>query len=320
MRLRRALHRRNLNIAVQETLSIATAIDAAYLLPLKVMLASLKKHLRPSFRPVLYLLNQNLSNEQVASIAALIETHSIVPGSDALRALPQQRGFLPEAAFPLLLADLLPPSVERILFLDPDLLILDDVATIWEMDLRDNVLAAVADQAIPLCSSPRGVKNRSELGVPDDAPYFNAGVMLVDIARWKRSDALSRACEYIRTREGNVDFFHQEALNSVLWNDWLRLDQRWNCIASLTGRGDSVHGSRASTAPGIVHFAGRFKPWRFRVGGPFASRYADFASLYANGELPPTVSFWERLLSIYDRYLRNYLYGFERTLWNNRLI
>jgi hypothetical protein len=109
-------------------------------------------------------------------------------------------------------------------------------------------------------------------------------------------------------------------LNAVLWNDWLRLDGRWNCIASLTGRGNGTHGSRASMAPGIVHFAGRFKPWRFRVGGQFASRYDDFASLCVNGESPTTVAFSEKLLSIYDRYLRNYLYGFERKLWNNRLI
>jgi lipopolysaccharide biosynthesis glycosyltransferase len=142
----------------------------------------------------------------------------------------------------------------------------------------------------------------------------------MDIVRWKSSDASARACEYIRTRDGQVDFFHQEGLNAVLSNDWLRLDQRWNCIASLTERGNGTFGSRASVAPRIVHFAGRFKPWRFRVGGSFASRYEEFASLFANVEAPPTVSFSEKLLSIYDRYLRNYLYGFERTLWNNRLI
>lgn len=299
---------------------IATAINEAYVLPLRVMIASLKEHLRPSFRPVLYLLNQDLNAQQLESIATLVETHSIVPGGDAIRALPRQRGFLPEASFPLLLADLLPESVDRVLFLDPDLLILDDVAKIRETDLGDNVIAAVADQAIPLCSSPRGVKNRHELGVPDTAPYFNAGVMLIDVARWRRLEVSARAIEYISQRDGQTDYFHQEALNAVLWNDWLPLDQKWNLIASLTGRHYGPYESMVPVQPGIVHFAGRFKPWRFRIGGPFAASYDEYVARYSNGELPRDTSFSERLLGIYDRHVRDYVYDLERALWNNRLI
>src|SRR6516165_5662678 len=165
---------------------IATAINEAYLLPLRVMLASLKAHLNPSHRPVLFLLNPGLGAEQLRTIAQLAETQSIVPSVAMTRMLPRSPRYVVETAFPLLLSDLLPEFVERVLFLDPDTLVLDDVATIWETDVSDSALAAVADQAIPLCSSPRGVKDWSSFGIPETAPYFNAGVMLINLTRWRR--------------------------------------------------------------------------------------------------------------------------------------
>ena len=276
----------------------------------------MKERLRSSLRPVLYLLNRRLSDSQLESIRCLVETHSIVPDTATLASLPRNSTFPPETAFPLLLPQLLPESVERVLFLDPDLLVLDDIGTIWEMDLAGNFVGAVADQAIPFASSPRGVNARRESDIPDDAPYFNAGVLLIDLEKWRSNDIAGQARRYLE--RNNVDFFHQEALNAVLWDKWLKLDERWNLIASLTSRSYSANDARAIENPGIVHFAGKFKPWRIRVGGPFASAYYD--ELANLGESSPQVNGVEALLSIYDRYLRDFLYPTEHLLWKRRLI
>jgi lipopolysaccharide biosynthesis glycosyltransferase len=91
-----------------------------------------------------------------------------------------------------------------------------------------------------------------------------------------------------------------------LWDSWLPLDPRWNLVASLTGRKRFSWGP-----PGIVHFAGRFKPWRMRVGGPFASLYDEFLAK-SGGEIRRTASVSDTMLGVYDRYLRNYLYSIER--------
>lgn len=305
---------------MQEPLFIAAGINGAYVLPLKVMLASLKEYLASTYRPVLYLLNRSLSPEQLESISLLVETHSIVPSDDQTKMLARQRGFPTEAAFPLLLPDLLPESVERVLFLDADILVLDDVAKIWEADISGSSVAAVADQAIPICSSPRGVKNRSALGIPDAAPYFNAGVMVLNLARWRRLGVASRAHEYLRQLDGQADFLHQEALNAVLWNDWLPLDQRWNLVASLTGRRYGPHRRTTWTPPGIVHFSGRLKPWRMHVGGPFAAAYDQYLARCSAGAFRRNRSLAEKVASLYDRNLRDYFYSCERALWNRRMI
>ena len=304
---------------MQIPLFIATAIDERYLLPLRVMLVSLNAHLNPSYRPVLFLLNTRLGADQLKTIAALVETQSIVPSPAATCMLPRSPRFIAETAFPLLLSDLLPESLERVLFLDPDMLVLDDIASIWETDISNNSVAAVADQAIPLCSSPRGVKDRRSLGIPDSAPYFNAGVMLINLRRWKRLNIPARASEYCHRISGPTDFLQQEALNAVLWDSWLPLDPRWNLVASLTGRAYGPYKRFSWGPPGIVHFAGRFKPWRMRVGGPFASLYDEFLAK-SGGEIRRTESVSDTMLSVYDRYLRNYLYSIERSLWTRRMI
>jgi lipopolysaccharide biosynthesis glycosyltransferase len=304
---------------LQTPLFIATASTEGYLLPLRVMLVSLKAHLNPSYRPVLFLFNTRIGAEQLMTIAALVETHSIVPSPAATSMLPRSPRFIAETAFPLLLSNLLPESLERVLFLDPDMLVLDDIARIWETEISNSSVAAVVDQAIPLCSSIRGVKDRSNLGIPDTAPYFNAGVMLVNLKRWKRLNIPVRASEYFHRFSGQTDFLHQEALNAVLWDDWLPLDQRWNLVASLTGRAYGPYKRFSWGPPGIVHFAGRFKPWRMRIGGPFAALYDEFLAR-SGSEIRRNESMPDKMLSVYDRYLRNYFYSLERSLWNRRII
>ena len=205
------------------------------------------------------------------------------------------------------------------------MLVLDDIARIWETNISNSSVAAVVDQAIPLCSSPRGVKDRSSLGIPDSAPYFNAGVMLVNLTRWRRLNVPARASEYFHRMSGRTDFLHQEALNAVLWDSWLPLDPRWNLVASLTGRAYGPYKRFSWGPPGIVHFAGRFKPWRMRVGGPFdrAARRAFVAAEFlakSGGEIRRTESVSDTMLSVYDRYVRNYLYSIERSLWTRRMI
>lgn len=279
--------------------------------------ASLQEHLRSSLLPILYLLNRSLEASDLQSIAGLIDTRSIVPPDAALEKLPRQAGFPPEASFPLLLADVLPDDVQRVLFLDPDLLVLDDIGDIWDIDLGGKTIAAARDLAIPTCSSPRGVKDCTARCIPDNAPYFNAGVMLIDVARWRSTQVSSRVRAYVDRHSGHTDFLHQEALNAVLWNDWHPLDQRWNLIASLTGRRYSPPMDIAS--PGIVHFAGRFKPWQLKIGGPFAGRYLELLRELRLREQPDE-SLSGKALGVYDRYLRDYLYSIEQRIWQMRWI
>ena len=302
------------------TLPIVCAINNAYALPLLVMLTSLKAHLRATYRLQLYLIHRNISDSILDAISSIVDSFPIVPGAELLANIPRNPHFPPEASFPLLLPDLLPPKLDRVLFLDADLLVLDDVAQLWETPLGHHTAGATPDAAIPFCRSPRGVKNCDGWGIPAEAVYFNCGVMLIDLVEWRNRDVTRRVYGYLRSVGERVDFIHQEALNAVLWNDWMPIESRWNLLGSLAGRPYGTAQYGACENPGIVHFAGRFKPWRAPVGGPFNHRYATYLS--QTEHLVPAIKpgIKDKFLSLYDRNLRNQLYACERALWNRGII
>jgi hypothetical protein len=133
-------------------LFIATAIfSEGYLLPLRMMLVSLKAHLNPSYQPVLFLFNTRIGAEQLKTIAALVETQSIVPGTAATSMVPRSPRVMAETAFHP--ASRSPSRILNACCSDPDMLVLDDIAKIWETEISNSSVAAVVDQAIPLCSS-----------------------------------------------------------------------------------------------------------------------------------------------------------------------
>jgi hypothetical protein len=115
-------------------------------------------------------------------------------------------------------------------------------------------------------------------------------------------------------------FLHQEALNAIAWDDWHEVDPRWNVLASHTGR--SYWQAAAPARAGIVHFAGRMKPWRGGVAGPYAAPYRAALAEVAPLLPPPAngVRLRDRALGAYDRRLRDRLFPLERALWRRGLI
>lgn len=300
-------------------LSIACCIDDAYALPLAVMLTSLTERLGPAFEATVHLIHRDLGRETLDAVGDIVDTREMRLAGACLERLPRDRTFPPEAAAPLLLADMLPQDLGKVIFLDADLLVLDDVSPLWTQALDGRSLAAVVDPAIPWCRSPRGVKGWHDRRMPRDSPYFNAGVLLIDLEAWRRRDVAGKAMAYIRAVGDEVDYLHQEALNATVWDDWLPLANRWN-VPSTAGRWFGPTGDAAVAAPAIVHFAGRMKPWRMRSGGRFAVAYTDVMSRVSS-RIPRSARTWrDRTIGWYDRELRSTCHPLERFLWERRLL
>ena len=88
----------------------------------------------------------------------------------------------------------------------------------------------------------------SELG--DSKAYFNAGVMVMDLKRFRDTGLIHAADEFLERTNYETPFVDQEALNHAVDGAFVRLDRRWNVLAAL-GHAD----------PWIIHYAGPYKPW-----------------------------------------------------------
>lgn len=297
---------------------VACGIDAKYFVPLLVMLTSLREKLAPAVDLDIYLFHSGLTEADLERVRQLGTLHVIDPPARLIAKLPTTALYPPVAAFPMLLPEL--TDLERVLFIDADVLVLDDVSKLWETPLEGKALGASIDSAVQICDSPRGVKDWRRLGIPPGATYMNCGVMLIDLVRWRTKNVADRVFAYLRESPGPNDFIHQEPLNAVLWDDWLRLSSRWNLLGTQVGRPFNTVEPEAWRDPGMVHFSGRLKPWLMPVNGPFADTYRRYVK-QVTGADPGAPQTWTlRAESFYDRHLRDHLHPVEQVLWRRRWI
>lgn len=155
----------------------------------------------------------------------------------------------------------------RTLYLDADALVVGDIAALARWNLDSHVAGAVRSRIIPNCSSHGGIPDWSELGLRSDAPFFNAGVLLIDNRAWERDSVSARVIDRITTAPDNATFADQGALNAVLYNRWTELPGVWNFEVA---RGPAVRVGPLVVSRRynlllrsvrILHFCQGVKPW-----------------------------------------------------------
>lgn len=188
-------------------------------------------------------------------------------------------------------------DAERLLYIDPDTLIVDDLDPLSLLDLGEMPLGAVQSLATPLMSSPLGIANADQIGLNPRAPYLSGGVLLIDRERWLTEQISEQAMAYASSGR-RIRMADQEALNAAVNGRWHRLHLRWN---QETGLRDPTSQHRymmakhfdadeireALAQPAIVHFNGPEKPWKVRSEERWARRWMAIRSLNVRGVVDP---------------------------------
>jgi lipopolysaccharide biosynthesis glycosyltransferase len=176
---------------------------------------------------------------------------------------------------------LLPKEIERALYLDGDIILQKDVSKMFDDTAGSTALLhAVQSLTIPWVSLKDGVFDYERLGIPAKAPYFNSGVMLMNLRLWRERDITRQLTEYVNANGPHIMEADQGALNALLWNEWVQMDQHWNSHSSL-----NVEENRLLTGlskeewrdlrlnPWLVHYTADKKPW---MKGVIFPRYSYF--------------------------------------------
>ena len=114
--------------------------------------------------------------------------------------------------FRLDIANILDESIEKIIYLDCDLLVYDDIEKMWQLDMGGKPVAATCDLGIMASARVRKQKNKF-IGLPFDAPYFNAGVLMMDLKKW-RDGNYAEAIIALAT-QNKYPNHDQDALNKI---------------------------------------------------------------------------------------------------------
>jgi len=148
-------------------------------------------------------------------------------------------------------------DVERFLYVDADTLCDVDVSELNAFDMGSSPAGLVPEA--PLA----GAADRfvaGQLGNSAVEPYFNAGVILVNVQEWRRQRVTEQAMEYITAHR--PPFHDQSALNVVLHQNAISLDEHFNCIANMRKHWPALRNPYGQTGV-LVHLLDYPKPWDF---------------------------------------------------------
>jgi lipopolysaccharide biosynthesis glycosyltransferase len=162
----------------------------------------------------------------------------------------------------LLAAQLLPADVDKVLYLDSDIIIRCSLQQLWNTDIVDYALAAVSNY---------DDEPRKALGLPEGTKYFNSGVLLINLQFWRENNVPDGAVSFIKNNPERVQYWDQDALNAILVHRWVELSSCWNW---QDWQHKFIPG--AGTEPAIVHFITADKPWQWSNKHPFKHEYRKY--------------------------------------------
>lgn len=278
---------------------VVYGIDDRFALPCAASLQSALDHLGPGRRLDVHIIDGGVSRRNRARLSESFHGRAcrllwLEPERDRLSAL-KVGGDISVATYYRLLIPQLLPGWDKAIYLDADVIVERDLAELWELPLQNRHLLAVQDQGIRLISGPFGLSNYRALRIPVGMKYFNAGVLVLNLSKWRECQTARRIIDYVRAEHEHIRFHDQDGLNAILWNDWLELDPRWNQmpqILQVAAPEDSPFDRETfravTTAPYIVHYASADTPWQFGCRHPATARFFRYLDRTAFRGFRPT--------------------------------
>lgn len=170
----------------------------------------------------------------------------------------------------LFIASSLPSDVERVLYLDCDIIFNHSVSELWKLNIQGKTVAAALDAFSKYY--------RRNLGLEPNDVIFNSGVMLIDLVKWREKQIETKLLQYLCSKNGKVQQGDQGVLNAVLSKDTYCFEPHYNAVTyyfdftyqeMLTYRKPPEfyryeQVQRAVDNPTIIHFTTSFlssRPW-----------------------------------------------------------
>ena len=277
--------------------NVVCASDNNYSMQLAVMLRSVLENLDGDYKINAFVIDGGITNENKNKIIAslIIERCNVnfVKINDTLNQIVEQAHELIQhfdnkikadyvsiaSFYRLLIPKLLPEEINKVIYLDCDMVVTGNLSRLWEIDIEDNYLLAAQDTWIPYISSSTGNLNYMELGIAPESKYFNAGVLVINLEKWRNENVCDQAIEYFKENMHHIGWYDQGLLNSLLVDKWGQLEPGWNFNPTSFynyhfkdylpwRKTEQIFAEKtyndAVMNPHIIHFVSENKPWTSR--------------------------------------------------------
>lgn len=276
----------------------------------------------------IYILTEGLSENNVSLLKRQAEKFNSelyvkTVDSSIISKLPMPKAaaqhISPATYYRLFVEEILPDNVDKIIYLDCDVIVRSSLLPLWNIDIEGLPLAAVY-QNNSWATNKYKVKMSAyeRLNMVDAKGYFNAGVLLINVKYWREINARMLLLDFMRNHYERIVHHDQDILNGCFYRDVVSISDIWNCRLPIKKGfyGEAFLDKRKirkiKSDAVIVHYVNRPKPWEFACNNPYVSEYFRYLDMTPFAGWRPAVK-WSNIYTFRIRpILVNIKHFFDR--------
>lgn len=190
------------------------------------------------------------------------------------------------AYYRLYLTELLPKDLNKVLYLDGDIIVRGNLKDLWETDIENYAVGVIPDQSEGLIHFYNRLKYPQRLG------YFNSGVLLINLDYWRKYNLIRQFYDFLQKYPERIQLHDQDILNYVLKDQKKNLPLKYNVQNKFLYKEISISWEyeeqleEAIKNPCIIHYLLSNKPWNKRCDHPFKNEFFKYQKLTQWKDIP----------------------------------
>jgi lipopolysaccharide biosynthesis glycosyltransferase len=282
-----------------ETIHIALCLDNNYVMPASVLLISLfETNILNRFH--IHIFSSGLSQNGLGNLEKIIKRYNAeitfynITGEDFTHFNTNER-ITHSAYYRLVIPYKVDNSIKRILYMDADIIINGNIKPLWTTNLGDMIVGAIEDVVAI------DTKEYTRLKIHEKYGYFNSGVLLINIDKWKDHGITEKVINILSNNY--LKFHDQDSLNLTLYDKWKKLSPLWNqqvgtyyCYSNMVA---SVYPDNEPDAilkkARIIHFNGIEKPWHYASLHPYTELFRYYLQMSGLSLFPEEISIRKKI-------------------------
>lgn len=178
----------------------------------------------------------------------------------------------------LVIADILPQNIKKVIYLDCDIIVNQDLADLWNIDISNVCVAALEEQEKLSTNGAR------RLNYSQKYSYFNAGVLLLNLGKIRQKFSFCDFVSYIKEKEDKIMFHDQDVLNAFFHDSKKFLPLKYNVMDCFMQKKAQIprryrQETNSIMSPSIIHYSGPLKPWHVECKNPYKYLYFKYLRL-----------------------------------------
>lgn len=249
-------------------MNILVAINKKYVRPLNILLNSISYSNNDEVFNI-YILHKNLDKEDIENITEGLDLKRFiikdikVPKCEIDTFPVLEKRYSEEIYFRLYASKYLPKELDRVLYLDADILVINKLRPLYETDFEGNYFVAATHVKKVLHKF-----NEMRLDINEDEPYINTGVLLIDLEELRKIDIKEKVESFVKSKKNKLLLPDQDIV-TALFGDKIKLadelkynlgERAWR-LYNLNNPKNKITLKWIRKNTVIIHYYGRNKPW-----------------------------------------------------------